>query len=76
MMLDAYGTHREGFLWSRTLVFCIMRCRGERMRATSDVEKSISMIAILPSSLLKILEKGSVWYILNPLEVPVSRGEI
>jgi hypothetical protein len=30
------------------------------MRATRDVEKSISIIAMLPSSLLNILLKGSV----------------
>jgi hypothetical protein len=29
--------------------------------ATSEVEKSISMMVTFPSSLLKILEKGSVW---------------
>jgi hypothetical protein len=40
------------------------------MRATSDVEKSISMMAMLPSSLLKMREKGSVWYMRKPLEVP------
>jgi hypothetical protein len=43
------------------LVFCITRWRGERTMATSEVEKSISIIVIFPSSLLKILEKGSVW---------------
>lgn len=42
-------------------VFCIIRWRGERTRATREVEKSISIIAMLPSSLLKILENGSVW---------------
>jgi len=42
------------------LVFCIIRCLGERIRATKEVEKSISMIETLPSSLLNILEKGSV----------------
>lgn len=45
----------------RTLVFCMIRWRGDNMRATSEVEKSISMMETLPSSLLKILEKGSVW---------------
>lgn len=54
----------------RTFVFCIIRCRGERTRATKEVEKSISIFAMLPSSLLNILEKGSVWYIRNPFEVP------
>lgn len=44
-----------------TLVFCMMRWRGERIKATREVEKSISMMAMLPSSLLKIREKGSVW---------------
>ena len=53
-----------------TLVFCMMRCRGESISATSEVEKSISIMAMLPSSLLNIREKGSVWYIRNPLEVP------
>ena len=41
-------------------MFWIIKWRGERIKATSDVEKSISMIAMLPSSLLNILEKGSV----------------
>ena len=41
-------------------MFCIIRCLGDNIRATREVEKSISMMAILPSSLLKILEKGSV----------------
>jgi hypothetical protein len=40
------------------------------MRATSDVEKSISMIVTFPSSLLNIFPKGSVWYIRKPFEVP------
>jgi hypothetical protein len=38
-----------------------MRCLGERIKATKEVEKSISMMETLPSSLLKILENGSVW---------------
>ena len=59
--------HEEG---RRTFVFCIMRCRGDNMRATREVEKSISMMAMFPSSLLKILENGSVWYMRKPLEVP------
>ena len=36
------------------------KCRGERMRATSEVEKSISMIATFPSLLLNIFANGSV----------------
>lgn len=59
-----------------TFVFCIMRCLGDRIRATNDVEKSISMIDTLPSSLLKILENGSVWKILNPLDVPVRVARV
>lgn len=51
-------------------MFCMMRWRGDRIRATKEVEKSISMMDTLPSSLLNILEKGSVWYIRKPLEVP------
>jgi len=43
------------------LVFWIMRCLGERTRATRDVEKSISAMETLPSSLLNIMEKGSAW---------------
>lgn len=48
-----------------------MRCRGDSIRATKEVEKSISIMAMFPSSLLNILENGSVWNILNPFEVPV-----
>lgn len=48
------------------------KCRGERIRATSEVENSISIIATFPSSLLNIFENGSVWYIRNPLEVPIN----
>lgn len=62
------GGHRESVGWRaakdhalRTLVFWITRWRGERMRATSEVEKSISMMAMFPSSLLNMREKGSVW---------------
>lgn len=55
---------------SPALVFCITRCRGESMRATREVENSISIIATFPSSLLKIFANGSVWYIWNPREVP------
>jgi hypothetical protein len=43
-----------------TLVFWITRCRGDSMRATREVEKSISMIATFPSLLLNIFAKGSV----------------
>ena len=46
---------------SRTFVFCITRWRGVMVTATREVEKSISMMAVLPSSLLNIREKGSVW---------------
>lgn len=42
-------------------MFWIIKCRGERIKATREVENSISMMAMFPSSLLKILEKGSVW---------------
>lgn len=45
---------------AHTLVFWMIRWRGERMRATREVEKSISMMAMLPSSLLNIRENGSV----------------
>jgi hypothetical protein len=57
-----------------TLVFWIMRCLGERMIATSDVENNISMMPMFPSSLLKILEKGSVWNMRNPFEVPAGKA--
>lgn len=43
-----------------TFVFCMIRCLGDKTRATRDVEKSISMMETLPSSLLNIFEKGSV----------------
>lgn len=48
------------------------RWRGDKTRATKDVEKSISMIAILPSSLLKMRENGSVWCMRKPLDVPTA----
>jgi hypothetical protein len=51
-------------------VFCMTKCRGESIRATSDVENNISIRATFPSSLLNIFANGSVWYILNPREVP------
>ncbi len=44
------------------------------MRATSDVEKSISIMATLSSSLVKYFWKGSVWYRRKPLEVPRRNG--
>lgn len=53
-------------------MFCIIKCLGESISATRDVEKSISMIETLPSSLLKILENGSVWNILKPFDVPAK----
>ena len=40
------------------------------MRATNDVEKSISSNAISPSFVSKHFENGSVVYMRNPLEVP------
>ena len=40
------------------------------MRATRDVENSISNIAIFPSFVSKHFENGSVVYIRNPREVP------
>lgn len=43
------------------------------MSATNDVENNISISATFPSSLLNIFEKGSVWYIRKPLEVPAQR---
>ncbi len=51
----------EGAGRAHTFVFWMIRCLGDRTRATSEVEKSISTIETLPSSLLKILEKGSAW---------------
>ena len=40
------------------------------MRATNDVENSISKRAMSPSFVSKHFEKGSVVYIRKPLEVP------
>lgn len=57
--VSTWPGQREGRL--RTLVFCIMRWRGVRVRATRDVEKSISMMVVLPPSLLKLRANGSVW---------------
>ena len=54
----------------RTLVFVICNLRGESIRATNDVEKSISSNAISPSFVSKRFSNGSVVYIRNPLEVP------
>ena len=48
---------REALL---TLVFVICSLRGERISATSDVEKSISSMAMSPSHVSKHLVKGSV----------------
>lgn len=41
------------------------------MRATREVEKSISRIEISPSLVSKHFEKGSVEYIRKPLVVPL-----
>ena len=48
----------------------ICNLRGESMRATNDVEKSISSNAMSPSLVSKHFENGSVVYIRIPLEVP------
>lgn len=56
-----------------TFVFLIWSLLGESMRATKEVENSISSIAMLPASLdSKHFAKGSVVKIRNPLEVPCS----
>ena len=52
------------------MVFVICNLRGESIRATNDVEKSISSNAMSPSFVSKHFENGSVVYIRNPLEVP------
>jgi hypothetical protein len=57
----AWEAKRRGNQVQPTFVFWMIRCLGDRMRATREVEKSISIMETLPSSLLKILEKGSVW---------------
>ncbi len=54
------GGSKCGWL-RRTFVFCMTRWRGDRIKATRDVENNISIIAMLPSSLLKMRENGSVW---------------
>lgn len=59
---------REGT--EHTLVFVISSLRGDIMRATSDVENSISRRAISPCLDSKHFENGSVVYILKPLVVP------
>ena len=51
-------------------MFVICNLRGESIRATSDVEKSISRSAISPDFVSKHFENGSVVYIRNPFEVP------
>ncbi len=53
-----------------TLVFVICSLRGDSIRATNDVENSISSSAMSPCFVSKHLEKGSVVYIRKPLEVP------
>ena len=50
------------------LVICNLR--GERIRATRDVEKSISSKAMSPCLVSKHFEKGSVVYMRKPLVVP------
>ena len=44
-------------------MLAICRRLGESIRATSEVEKSISMIEMLPSFDSEHFEKGSVVYI-------------
>ena len=63
---NSYDARTQG----RTLVFVICNLRGESMRATNDVEKSISSNAMSPSFVSKHFAKGSVVYMRNPLEVP------
>jgi hypothetical protein len=45
-----------------TLVFCMRRTRGDSVRATRDVEKSISRLETSPSRDSDCLLKGSVVY--------------
>ena len=52
------------------MVFVICNLRGESMRATNDVEKSISNNAMSPSFVSKHFANGSVVYMRNPLDVP------
>ena len=54
------------------LVFLICSRLGEVMRATKDVEKSISSMAILPSRVSKAFENGSVVKMRKPREVPAK----
>ena len=56
----------------RTLVFLICNLRGESIRATSEVENSISNMAISPSLVSKHFAKGSVVYMRKPRDVPVA----
>ena len=52
-------------------VFFICSLLGDKIRATREVEKSISRMAMLPASLdSKHFANGSVVKIRNPLEVP------
>lgn len=51
------------------MVFVICNLRGDSMRATNDVEKSISKSAMSSCFVSKHCEKGSVVYIRKPLEV-------
>lgn len=53
-----------------TLVFLICNRLGDKTKATRDVEKSISRMTMFPSVLSKHFEKGSVWYMRKPREVP------
>lgn len=52
------------------MVFVICNLRGESIRATNDVEKSISSNVMSPNFVSKHFSNGSVVYIRNPLEVP------
>ena len=60
--LQEFTSRTSGETW-RTLVLAICRRLGESIRATSEVEKSISMIEMLPSFDSEHFEKGSVVYI-------------
>jgi hypothetical protein len=53
-----------------TFVFVICSRLGDKTRATSEVEKSISMMAISPSRVSWHLPKDSVEYIRKPRDVP------
>lgn len=54
-------------------VFLMCSRRGEGTSATIEVEKSISIMEILPSLLSLDFEKGSVVNVRNPLVVPTDR---